>query len=100
MAERQQLRSQIIDLIRAGHSASSAAETIGVLLTIAKRWAKLFFENYEVSIRAFPGQPSISIREEDTIFFWEAESHFFLSAFELKMATNFPGSPLTAREMS
>ena len=58
MAERQQLRSQVIGLIREGHSASSARRTIGVSLTTAKRWAKLFFENNEVSNRAITGQPA------------------------------------------
>ncbi|PSN50494.1 hypothetical protein C0J52_10724 [Blattella germanica] len=94
MAERQQLRLQVIGLIRAGHSASSAARTIGVPLATAKRWAKLF---HEVSNRAIPGWPRISTREEDAILVTEAENHPFRSAFELKMASNFPGSPLTAR---
>lgn len=97
MAERQQLRLQVIGLIRAGHSASSAARTIGVPLATAKRWAKLFHENNEVSNRAIPGRPRISTREEDAILVTEAENHPFRSAFELKMASNFPGSPLTAR---
>ncbi|PSN56485.1 hypothetical protein C0J52_08460 [Blattella germanica] len=97
MAERQQLRLQVIGLIRAGHSASSAARTIGVPLATAKRWAKLFHENNEVSNRAIPGRPRISTREEDAILVTEAENHPFQSAFELKMASNFPGSPLTER---
>ena len=97
MAERQQLRSQVIGLILAGHSASSAARTIGVPLTTAKRWAELFIENNEVSNRAIPGRPCISTREKDAILVREAENHPFLSAFELKMASNFPGFPLPAR---
>ena len=101
MAERQQLHSQVIGLIRAGHSASSAARTIGDPLTTAKRWAKLFFENNEVSNRTIPGQPRISTGEEDVgvdaILVREAKSHPFVSAFELKMASNLSGSPLTAR---
>ncbi|PSN39685.1 hypothetical protein C0J52_22262 [Blattella germanica] len=97
MAERQHLRLRVIGLIRAGHSASSAARTIGVPLATAKRWAKLFHENNEVSNRAIPGRPRISTREEDAILVTEAENHPFRSAFELKMASNFPGSPLTAR---
>ncbi|PSN49066.1 hypothetical protein C0J52_16017 [Blattella germanica] len=97
MAERQQLRLQVIGLIRSGHSASSAARTIGVPLATAKMWAKLFHENNEVSNRAIPGRPRISTREEDAILVTEAENHPFRSAFELKMASNFPGSPLTAR---
>ncbi|PSN30693.1 hypothetical protein C0J52_24913 [Blattella germanica] len=96
MAERQQLRLQV-GLIRAGHSASGAARTIGVPLATAKRWAKLFRENNEVSNRAIPGRSRISTREEDAILVTEAENHPFRSAFELKMASNFPGSPLTAR---
>ncbi|PSN41063.1 hypothetical protein C0J52_18313 [Blattella germanica] len=92
MAERQQQRLQVIGLIRAGHSASSAARTIGVPLATAKRWAKLFHENNEVSNRAIPGRPRISTREEDVILVTEAENHPFRSAFELKMASNFPGS--------
>ena len=95
MAEGQQLCSQVIGLIRTGHSASSAAKTIGVPLTTAKRWAKLFFENNEVSNRAI--RPRISTRKEDAILGREAQNHSFLSAFELKMASNFPGFPLTAR---
>ncbi|PSN30770.1 hypothetical protein C0J52_27174, partial [Blattella germanica] len=97
MAERQQLPLQVIGLIRAGHSASSAARTIGVPLATAKRWAKLFHENNEVSNRAIPGRPRISTREEDANLVTEAENHHFRSAFELKMASNFSGSPLTAR---
>ncbi|PSN49263.1 hypothetical protein C0J52_08196 [Blattella germanica] len=97
MAERQQLRLQVIGLIRAGHSTSSAARTIGVPLATAKRWAKLFHENNEVSNRAIPGRPRISTREEDAILVTEAENHPFRSAFELKIVSNFPGSPLTAR---
>ncbi|PSN55697.1 hypothetical protein C0J52_09015 [Blattella germanica] len=97
MAERQQLRLQVIGLIRTGHSASSAARTIGVPLATAKRWAKLFHENNEVSNRAIPGRPRISTREEDAILVTEAENHPFRSAFELNMVSNFPGSPLTAR---
>ena len=89
MAERQQLRSQVFGFIRAGHTASSAARIIRVPLTTAKRWAKLFIENNEVSNRAIPDRTRISTREEDAILVREA--------FELKMATNFPGSPLTAR---
>ena len=67
MAEGQQLCSQVIGLIRTGHSASSAARTIGVPLTTAKRWAKLFIENNEVLNRAIPGWPRISRRDEDVI---------------------------------
>ena len=96
MAERQQLHSQVIDLIRTGHSASSAARTIGVPLTNAKRWAKLFIEN-KVSNHAIPGQPFISTREEDAILVREAENHPFLSALALKIASNFPDFPLPAR---
>ena len=54
-----------------------------------------FFENNEVSNCAIPGWPRISRRKEDTILGREAENNPFLSAFELKMASNFPGSPLT-----
>ena len=74
-----------------------AARTIGVPLTTAKRWAKLFFENNEVSNRAIPGRLCISTRKEDTILVREAGNQPFLSAFELKMTSNFPGSLLTAR---
>ena len=90
MAERQQLRSQVIGLIRAGHSVSRTARTIGVPLTTAKRWAKLFFETCN------SGRPRIFTREQDAILVREAENHPFLSAFELKMVSNFPDSPLTA----
>ena len=77
MAERQQLRSQVIGLIHAGHSVSRAARTIGVPLTIANRWAKLFFENNEVLNCAIPGRPRISTREEDSILVREAEKSSF-----------------------
>ena len=97
IAEKHQLRSHVIGLIRAGHSASIAARTIGVPLATAKRWAKLFIENNDVSNRAIPGRPRVSTRKEDTILVREAENHPFLSAFELKMASNFPGSPLPVR---
>ena len=79
------------------HTASSAARTIGVQLITAKKWAKLFNENNEVSNRAVPGLPRICTREEDAIIIREAENHSFLSASELKMASKFPDSPLTAR---
>ncbi|PSN29440.1 hypothetical protein C0J52_28380 [Blattella germanica] len=97
MTERQQLRLQVIGLIRAGHCASSAAKTIGVPLATAKRWVKLFHADNEVTNRAIPGRPRISTREEDAILVTEVENHPFRSAFELKMASNSPGSPLTAR---
>ena len=47
--------------------------------------------------RAIPGRPRTTTRKEDTILCREAEYQHFQSAFELKMASNFPGSPLTAR---
>ena len=98
MAERQHLRSQVIDLIRAGPSASSAARTIGVPLTNAKGWAKLFIENNEVSNREIPVRPSISTRKRTPSQTEKLKTTFFLSAFELKMASKAHGSPLTARK--
>ena len=99
MAERQHLRSQVTEHIRAGHSAPSAARTIGVLLTTSKRWTKLFFENNEVSNRAIPGRPRISTREEEAILVREAENHPFLNAFELRWHPTFP-APADREEMS
>ena len=58
----------------------------------AKKWAKLFFENNEVLNRAILGRPCISTSEEDAILVSEAENYPFLSAFELKMTSYFPGS--------
>ena len=66
-------------------------------MATAKRWAKLFFENNEVSNRAMPGRPRICTREKDAMLVREAENHPFRSVFELKMASNFPGSLLIAR---
>ena len=66
-------------------------------MTTAKRWAKLFLGNAEVSNRAIPGRQRTSTREEDAILVKEAENYPFISAIEFKMAFNFPGSPLAPR---
>ncbi|KAJ4441529.1 hypothetical protein ANN_11385 [Periplaneta americana] len=60
-------RAELIALVRVGYSASSAAREIGIPLTTAKRWAKLFLENNEISNRPIPGRPRIYTREEDAI---------------------------------
>ena len=76
--------------------ASFAHQVQQQLLTTSKMWTKLFFVNNKVSNRAIPGRPRISTREEDAILVREAENHPFLSIFELKKASKFSDTPLTA----
>ena len=57
-----------------------------------------FFENNEVSNREIPVRPSISTRKRTPSQTEKLKTTFFLSAFELKMASKAHGSPLTARK--
>ncbi|KAJ4430218.1 hypothetical protein ANN_22429 [Periplaneta americana] len=95
---REQLRQQVIALVRVGYSASMAAREIGVPLSTAKRWAKFFMENGEIVNRPIPGRPHISTREEDAMLLREVETHPFRPASQLKMASNFPGSSHTVKK--
>ncbi|KAJ4437457.1 hypothetical protein ANN_17601 [Periplaneta americana] len=89
-ADRQQQHQQLIALVHVGYSESSAAREIGVPLATAKKWAKLFLENNEISNRPIPGRPLIPTREEDAILIKEVENYPFRSVFDLKMASNSP----------
>ncbi|KAJ4425505.1 hypothetical protein ANN_27699 [Periplaneta americana] len=53
-------------------------------------------ENGEVVNNLIPGRLHISTREEDAMLLRDVENNPFRTAFQLKMASNFPGFPQTS----
>lgn len=95
MANRRDMRQRVIALVEAGYGARSAGRLVGVPGSTAARWVHRYQNLGEVENRPIPGRPRISSLEEDALLFETVRQDPFLTANEIRAASNFPGSSQT-----